>query len=54
MVALVWVVLAMILDYLFIVMAFNNQSYYKADVFVYYLVTFLVPFVVGFRYGRGK
>ena len=51
-VALVWVVLAMVLDYVFIVKALNAQGYYKADVFVYYLTTFIVPFAVGLRYGR--
>lgn len=53
-VALVWVVLAIVFDYVFIVKAFNTQSYYKADVFVYYLTTFIVPLVVGFKYGRGQ
>jgi hypothetical protein len=51
-VALVWVILAVVFDYLFIVKALNAQNYYKADVFVYYLVTFLVPFAVGLKYGR--
>ncbi len=52
-VALAWAVLAIIFDYVFIVKALNAQGYYKADVFVYYLVTFLVPLVVGSKYGRG-
>ena len=51
-VALVWTALAMILDYFFIVKAFNAQGYYKADVFVYYLTTFIIPLAVGFKYGR--
>ncbi len=51
-VALVWVVLAIAFDYIFIVKAFNSQGYYKADVFVYYLTTFIIPLAVGFKYGR--
>ena len=37
----------MVGDYLFIVLLFSSQSYYQADVIVYYLVTFLIPLGVG-------
>ena len=42
-----WVVIAIVLDYLFIVLLFN-AVYYGIDVFVYYTVTFLIPVGVGF------
>ena len=42
----IWTVLAVILDYLFIVRLFQ-ASYYGPDVFVYYALTFLIPVGVG-------
>lgn len=42
-----WVVIAVALDYFFIVKLFNSLNYYKPDVFVYYLTTFLIPLVIG-------
>ncbi|MBP7120929.1 MAG: hypothetical protein KBA49_06810 [Methanolinea sp.] len=53
-VGLSWVFIAVILDYLLIVLLFQT-SYYKADVYVYYALTFLIPVVVGMylRYTRG-
>lgn len=46
--AIVWTVLAVVLDYLFIVQAFHPaDGYYKLDVYAYYALTFILPFVVG-------
>lgn len=46
--AIVWTVLAVVLDYLFIVQAFHPaDGYYKLDVYTYYALTFILPFVVG-------
>ena len=46
--SVVWTTLAVILDYLFIVKAFSPaDGYYKADVYLYYVLTFLVPLIVG-------
>jgi len=45
-VGLVWMLIAIVLDYLFIVILFN-ATYYEPDVFVYYAVTFLIPPGVG-------
>ena len=50
-IALAWALTAIILDYLFIVVAFHSQGYYKPDVFVYYATTLLVPLLIGWRYG---
>lgn len=40
----VWTVLAIVLDYLFIVMLLNlEDGYYKFDVYLYYALTLLLP-----------
>jgi len=46
-VGIVWTTMAIVLDYLFIVLLFN-ATYYGADVFIYYFLTFLIPVIVGF------
>jgi len=45
-VGVAWVGIAIVLDYLFIVLLFQ-ASYYGSDVFVYYIITFLIPVGVG-------
>lgn len=48
--ALVWVLIAVIFDYLFIVQAFKPaDGYYKLDIYVYYGLTFMLPLIVGWR-----
>ena len=47
--AVVWTVIAIIFDYLFLVKIFKPVNYYKLDVYVYYALTFLLPLVVGWR-----
>ena len=43
----VWTAMAIVLDYLFIVKAFNPpDGYYKLDVYLYYALTFLAPLAV--------
>jgi hypothetical protein len=52
-IAVVWVIIAVVFDYLFIVKAFNPaDGYYKTDVYVYYLLTFLLPLIVGKKRSR--
>jgi len=51
-IAVIWAVIALILDYIFIVIAFHSQGYYKLDVFVYYATTFIIPLFIGWKYGR--
>jgi hypothetical protein len=41
-----WMLIAVVLDYVFIVLLFQ-ATYYGVDVFVYYAVTFLIPVGVG-------
>ncbi len=45
-VGIAWVVIAVVLDYLFIVLLFH-AAYYGPDVFVDYALTFLIPVGVG-------
>jgi hypothetical protein len=48
--ALGWTLIAIILDYFFIVKAFNPaDGYYKLDVYLYYALTFILPVVVGWK-----
>jgi FtsH-binding integral membrane protein len=46
-VGIVWTVIAVVLDYLFIVLLFQ-ATYYAPDVFLYYALTFLIPVGVGY------
>jgi hypothetical protein len=46
-VGVAWVIIAVVLDYLFIVLLFQ-ATYYGIDVFVYYALTFLIPVGVGY------
>ncbi len=45
-VGIAWTLIAIVLDYLFIVRLFQS-AYYEPDVFVYYALTFLIPVGVG-------
>jgi hypothetical protein len=45
----VWTVLAVVLDYLFNVVAFKiGGAYYQPDIFLYYFLTFVLPIVIGY------
>ncbi len=52
-VGVVWTVIAIVLDYLFIVQLFR-ATYYGPDVFVYYALTFLIPVGVGLYLRRAR
>jgi uncharacterized membrane protein SirB2 len=54
LVALVWLLIAVVFDYLFIVKLFDAKDYYKLDIFVYYTVTFLAPLLIGLKYGTAR
>ena len=50
LVALVWVTIAVIGDYLFIVKALKPaDGYYKPDVYLYYALTVAIPLLAGWR-----
>jgi hypothetical protein len=53
-VAVSWTVIAIVLDYLFIVLLFHSPDYYQPDVFVYYAMMFLVPVGIGMYLKRYK
>ena len=45
---IVWMLLAVVLDYIFIVMMLKPEDgYYKLDVYLYYLLTLVLPICVG-------
>lgn len=48
--ALVWAVIAIVFDYIFLVQVFKPaDGYYKLDVYLYYALTFLLPIIVGWQ-----
>lgn len=48
--AVVWVVIAIVFDYLFLVKVFKpTDGYYKLDVYLYYSLTFVLPLFVGWQ-----
>jgi len=51
-VAVVWLIVALVFDYLFLVKLLNPPAYYKPDVYVYYASTFLIPLLIGVKFGR--
>ena len=47
-IGIVWTLIAIICDYFLLVKLFNPaDGYYKLDVYIYYLVTFSLPVIVG-------
>lgn len=47
---LVWTLIAIVLDYLLLVKVFKPaDGYYKLDVYLYYILTFALPLIVGWR-----
>ncbi len=48
--AIVWVLIAIVFDYFFLVKMFKpTDGYYKLDVYLYYALTFVLPLIVGWR-----
>ena len=48
--AVVWVLIAIVCDYFFLVKAFKPaDGYYKLDVYLYYALTLVLPLLVGWR-----
>ena len=46
--AAVWTAIAIIFDYLFLVLVFKPaDGYYKLDVYIYYIVMYVLPIHVG-------
>lgn len=53
-VGVAWTAIAILLDYLFIVLLFHSLQYYAPDVFVYYVLMFLIPVGVGMTINQMK
>lgn len=51
-VAALWLLIAVIFDYTFLVRGFNVQNYYDLDIIVYYAMTFIIPLSVGIKFGK--
>ena len=51
-VGVAWTLIAVVLDYLFIVLLFKAIEYYVWDVFLYYALMFLIPVGVGLYLDR--
>jgi hypothetical protein len=45
--AVMWTILAVILDYVFLVKMLGATDYYKVDIYLYYISTFVLPIIVG-------
>ncbi len=53
--AIIWTLIAIIFDYFFLVQIFKPaDGYYKPDVYLYYLLTFALPLLVGFKQSLWK
>lgn len=46
---IIWTIMALLLDYFFLVKMFNASDYYKLDVYIYYIVTLLLPVLIAWR-----
>jgi hypothetical protein len=42
-----WTVIAVVMDYFFLYKMLNATNYYKFDVYLYYILTFVLPIIVG-------
>ena len=47
LVGVVWLLVAVLFDYIFLVKTFAAQNYYDADIFVYYTLSLIIPIAVG-------
>jgi len=51
-VAVAWAIIAIVFDYVFIVVMFKSADYYQLDVLLYYATAFLVPVAIGLKYAK--
>ena len=51
-VGVAWMLIAVVLDSFFIVTLFKSTTYYAPDVFLYYVLMFLIPVGVGLELNR--
>jgi hypothetical protein len=51
----IWTIMAVVLDYFLLVKLLSASNYYKIDIFIYYILTLLLPIIVGMtRFQRGR
>ena len=51
----IWTIMAIILDYFFLVKLFKSVGYYKIDVYIYYFLTLALPIAIGaYKFNRNK
>ena len=46
---IIWTILAVVLDYVFLFKMLQANDYYKLDVYIYYVLTFALPIAVGWH-----
>jgi ABC-type uncharacterized transport system permease subunit len=51
---IVWALIAIVLDYIFLVKMLHVEGYYKSDVCLYYALTFILPLVAYWYKKSGK
>jgi hypothetical protein len=51
-VGVAWALIAVVLDYLFIVVLFSSAAYYSLHIYLYYALMFLIPAGVGMYLNR--
>lgn len=55
LIAIVWTTIAILCDYVFLVKLLNPpDGYYKVDVYLYYVLTFLLPLLAGWIKVSGR
>lgn len=51
----IWTIMAIVLDYFFLVKLFKTPDYYKIDVYIYYILTCVLPIAAGwYRFNKKK
>lgn len=49
-IGIIWTVIAIVFDYFFLIILFKPaDGYYKLDVYIYYLLTFILPIIIGWK-----
>ncbi|MFA6392588.1 MAG: hypothetical protein WCW54_00675 [Candidatus Paceibacterota bacterium] len=43
----IWAIMAVALDYIFMIKVLKVTGYYKIDVYIYYILTFVLPVIIG-------
>lgn len=52
--AVIWTLIAIVFDYLFLVKLFNSTNYYSFHIYLYYFLTFALPIFIGCLRSKNK